>query len=151
MDSVLISFFYMKNCIFFPIPFVEDALFPSMWIFGIFIKYHMAVVHEFMIRSSVCFCASLLGVMHPSFGPVNGCLSNGSPDRTKAHGGSLNWQWPVDFGKVENTVGTVQSASCLLSHNIDDALNVFSVILSIMHRKDVIIHGNPIFFSNILL
>lgn len=40
-------------------------------------------------------------------------------------------------------------AACVLSHKTDDSLGSFSIILSTMRGTDVIIHGNPIFFSNV--
>lgn len=85
----------------------------------------------------------LLGAMWP-FGPVYECLSNGSTGEAKAHRDSHTWQGPVDFRTGPNTAGSMQPACYLLSHNIDDSLGTFSVILSIMHETEVIIPGNPI-------
>lgn len=57
--------------------------------------------------------------------------------------------WTVDFWTVQKTAGTIRPARSLLSCNIDDSLGGFSVILSIMQGRNVIIPGNPNFSSRI--
>lgn len=49
------------------------------------------------------------------------------------------------LGTARNTAGTMCPACSLLSHDIDDSLGSFSVIMSVTHGRDVIIPGNPIF------
>lgn len=76
------------------------------------------------------------------------CLSNGSPDKAKAHGDSLTCK---DFRTEENTAGNARPECSPLSHKIYDALGCLSVIWSVMHGTDMIIPRNPrvFFFSNI--
>lgn len=52
---------------------------------------------------------------------------------------TLTQQGSGDFWTAQNTAGTTQPACSLFSCNIDASLDVFSVILSIMHGTDTII------------
>lgn len=82
-----------------------------------------------------------------SFSSVYECLPNGSSDEKKAQCGQSHSGRISDFRTVQNTARTTWPAVALLSHNIDDCLDGYNVILSVLHGTDVVFPGNPIFFS----